>query len=229
MHKFQFFLFVEALLVTLSFITILSSNVASFVVLLVLALLTWRFYTDSSHAHLLLTISLVVLLLMFIINPYTVLAILFAVGYTLINHFSQVKKMNRYALLESPLEVRHTPQQWLGNRHYQAQNRYAFDDINVIRISGTDSIDLSKVIIRGHANVVIIRKVYGPTRLLVPLDVAVTLDVASIYGSVSFFDYPDYDLRNETIKFRQTDTEQLPKSVKIIITTIAGSVEVRRI
>ena len=42
---------------------------------------------------------------------------------------------------------------------------YAFDDINIIRLTGSDVIDLSSVIVTGKDNVVIIRKVFGPTKV----------------------------------------------------------------
>lgn len=42
-----------------------------------------------------------------------------------------------------------------------------------------------------------------------------------------FFRCQQYDLRNESIKLKETDNQSL-KKVKIIVTTIAGNVEVDR-
>lgn len=232
MKKFQFFLVVEALLLTMALLTILASDLSSFVLILVIALLALRFYNLGSHNNFLLTVGLLLLFLIFMLNPYVIAAVLLAVVYVMINHFAQVKKKNRHALLkfqENDLEVNLKPHQWIGNQDNLGTDSYAFEDVNVIRLSGSDTIDLSQVIVRGGDNVVIIRKVYGPTKILVPIDVAVKLDVSSIYGSVHFFDWPEYDLRNEAIKFRQDDDELASKSVKIVVNVIAGLVEVKRL
>lgn len=232
MRKFQLFLIVETILIALAFITILASDLSNFILILVITLMALRFYNIGSRNNFLLTTSLLLLFLIFMLNPYMVAAILVGILYVMINHFAQVKKKNRAAFLqfaENDMAVNLKPQQWIGNTDYTRRDAYAFDDINVVRISGSDSIDLSKVIIRGHDNVVLIRKIYGPTKILVPLDVAVTLDVASIYGSVRFFEAPEYDLRNEAIKFVQDQEAETTKTVKIVVNVIAGLVEVKRV
>lgn len=231
MRKFQFFLVVETILIALAFMTILASDLLSFILILVITLLALRFYHLGSKNDFLLTASLLLLFLIFMLNPYTIAAVLVGILYVMINHFAQVKKKNRYALLklqEEGLNVTKQPHQWIGNNEYIETDSYAFDDINVIRISGSDVINLSQVIMVGQNNHVIIRKVYGLTKILVPVDVAVKLDVSSIYGSVRFFDSPEYDLRNETIKLADS-RQDLTKSVKIIVNVIAGIVEVERI
>ena len=63
---------------------------------------------------------------------------------------------------------------------------------------------------------------------MVPIDVAVKLEVSTIYGSVRYFDFEEYDLRNESIKLWRQEDEDSLKSVKIIINTLAGDVEVVR-
>ena len=105
---------------------------------------------------------------------------------------------------------------------------YAFDDINIIRLTGSDTIDLTNVIVSGKDNLIVIRKVFGPIKIMVPIDVAVKLEVSTIYGSVRYFDFEEYDLRNESIKLWRQEDEDSLKSVKIIINTLAGDVEVVR-
>ena len=215
MRKFQFFLVVETILIALAFMTILASNLSSFILIVVITLLALRFYRLGSRNDFLLTASLLLLFLIFMLNPYTIAAVLVGILYVMINHFAQVKKKNRYALLtlqEEGLDVTKKPHQWIGNDEHVETDTYAFDDINVIRLSGSD----------------VIRKVYGPTKILVPVDVSVSLDVSSIYGYVRFFDAPEYDLRNEEIRLSD-HIDGRTKSVKIIINVIAGLVEVERI
>lgn len=164
------------------------------------------------------------------LNPYIVAAVLLGIVYIVLNHFSQVKKKNRFALIkfkESELNVQPIRHQWLGASIYQS-DYYAFDDINIIRFSGNDQIDLTKVIVTGKENNIIIRKIYGKTQIDVPIDVEVKLEVSSVYGSVRFFDYDEYDLRNESLKLWSNQYEKSQRNVKIILNVLAGDVEVTR-
>lgn len=210
--------------------TIMANNLSSFILILVLILLTLRFYNQDKRNNFLLTISLVLLFLIFMLNTYIIMAVVLGVVYVVINHFSQVKKKNRYALVrfrEEELKAKPVRNQWIGMDTHDS-DFYAFDDLNIIRLTGSDTIDLSNVIVTGKDNVVVIRKVFGPTKILVPIDVAVKLDVSAIYGSVRYFDFEEYDLRNESLKLWHSEDEAYLKAVKIIVSTLAGDVEVVR-
>ncbi|MGO4925651.1 cell wall-active antibiotics response protein LiaF [Streptococcus alactolyticus] len=229
MRKVQFFLVVETVLLVMGLLTIMSNNLSSFILILVLILMALRFYNQDQRHNFLLTIGLVLLFLILMLNPYIIMAIVLGVVYVVINHFSQVKKKNRYALIrfrEEDLKAKPIRSQWIGS-HTHDSDFYAFDDINIIRLTGSDTIDLSRVIVTGKNNVVIIRKIYGPTKILVPIDVSVKLETAAIYGSVRYFDFEKYDLRNESLKLWHEDEEAL-KVVKIIVSTLAGDIEVVR-
>ena len=229
MKKFQFFLLVEALLLCMALLTILSKSLTAFVLILVLTLLALLFFNKDNRGSFLLTVSSLFLFMIFMLNPYMIAAVLLTVAYTIINHFSEVKHRNHYAVLEfekDNLVAKPQPNQWIGASRHISQDFYTFDDINVIRISGSDTIDLRKLIVTGRDNVVIIRKIYGPTKILVPRDVAVKLDVSAIYASVSYLGFPEYDLRNQSIKLEQKDDQELLRSVKVVVNIFAGSVEV---
>lgn len=229
MRKVQFFLVVETVLLVMGLLTIMSNNLSSFILILVLILMALRFYNQDQRHNFLLTIGLVLLFLILMLNPYIIMAIVLGVVYVVINHFSQVKKKNRYALIrfrEEDLKAKPIRSQWIGS-HTHDSDFYAFDDINIIRLTGSDTIDLSRVIVTGKNNVVIIRKIYGPTKILVPIDVSVKLETSAIYGSVRYFDFEEYDLRNESLKLWHEDEEAL-KVVKIIVSTLAGDIEVVR-
>ncbi|AXQ79224.1 transporter [Streptococcus chenjunshii] len=231
MRKFQFFLLVECVLLAMGLITILADDWSSFILILAIVLMALRFYNQDSRNNFLLTASLLLLFLIFMLNPYIILAIVFGIVYVVINHFSQVKKKNRYALIQfqkEALAVKPSRNQWIGAADHADSDSYAFDDLNIIRVSGSDLIDLTNVIVTGKDNVIVIRKVFGPTKILVPIDVAVRLDVSSIYGSVRFFDFAEYDLRNETIKLWQPEEQNSLKTVKIIVSSLAGDIEVVR-
>ena len=158
------------------------------------------------------------------------MAVVLGVVYVVINRFSQVKKKNRFALVrfrEEDLKAKPIRNQWIGADMHDS-DFYAFDDINMVRLTGSDTIDLSSVIVTGKDNVVIIRKVFGPTKILVPIDVAVKLNVSAIYGSVRYFDFEEYDLRNESLKLWYPKDEECLKAVKVIVNVLAGDVEVVR-
>lgn len=230
MKKFQFFLLVECVLLALGLMTILANDLSNFIFLLALILLALRFYNQGSHSNFLLTTSLLLLFLIMMLNPYIVASFVLAIVYVLINHFSQVKKKNRYALIQfkkDDVEVKTVRNQWIGSNNHES-DFYAFEDINIIRLSGTDTIDLTNVIVSGHDNVIMIQKVFGATKVLVPIDVAVCADISSVYGSVRYFDFEEYDLRNESIKLRYEEDAKPLKQVKLIVNIIAGDVEVIR-
>ena len=107
-------------------------------------------------------------------------------------------------------------------------DRYDFDDINIIRFFGTDMIDLTQVIVSGRDNVVILQKLYGPTTILVPIDVSVKLNISAIYSSVTFFNEDEYDLRYESLTLQGAEYEHAHRTVKLILNVGAGPVEVRR-
>ena len=201
MTKFNFFLVVEALLLTLGLITIFNNDITSFIFILVLTLLAVRFFNKESKSDFVLTIC------------------------------SQVKKKNRYALIqfkEDDLDPQAVRNQWIGTRMEPVSDRYDFDDINIIRFFGTDVIDLTQVIVSGRDNVVILQKLYGPTTILVPIDVSVKLNISAIYSSVTFFNEDEYDLRYESLTLQGAEYEHAHRTVKLILNVGAGPVEVRR-
>lgn len=230
MRKFQFFLLVECVLLGMGIMTILAHDLSSFILILALILLALRFYNQDSRNNFLLTTSLILLFLIFMLNPYIIMAVVLGIVYIVINHFSQVKKKNRHAIIafrKQDVEAKPQRNRWIGVDQHES-DYYAFDDINIIRLSGNDVIDLTNVIVSGKDNVIIIQKIFGSTKVLVPIDVAVRLDISAVYASVRYFDFEEYDLRNESLKLWREEDKQSLKSVKLIINTLAGDVEVQR-
>lgn len=233
MRKFQLFIIVEAILVLLAVVNILSHDIPRFIFILILTLLVLKFYNASEKVNFLLTASLLVFFLIIMLNPYIILALIVGLVYMLINHFSQIEKNKRLSEISfesNYINMEKSRNQWFGSESFYDKDTcsYTFDDIDIIRISGSDMIDLTKVILRHQDNVIIIRKMYGPTQIMVPIDVAVSLTVSSIYGCVKFLDETSYDLRNESIKLRTDDYDSSNRSVKIVISNFAGDTEVVR-
>ena len=49
-----------------------------------------------------------------------------------------------------------------------------------------DTIHLERVILTNHDNVIILRKMIGTTKIIVPVDVEVSLSVNCLYGDLTF-------------------------------------------
>ena len=81
MWKIQIFIFVEAVLLTLAAITILSIDFSRFVVLMVLFLLLLYYYFGKQKANFLLIALSVLLFFIVMLNPFVIASILFAVVY----------------------------------------------------------------------------------------------------------------------------------------------------
>lgn len=229
MKKFELFLVIEAVLLTLAMLTILQASFPRFILALVLLLMALRYYNLAEKTDFILTTGLLILFFITMLNPFAVLAICIGVIYLLVNHFAQVKKKNRYALInysDDGIKAHHKKNKWFGLQQHQSSDHYAFDDINIIRLSGNDIIDLDNVIVAGKSNLIMIRKIYGPTRIIVPVDVGIRLNCSSIYGKVKFLNQDDYDLRNESIILESSDYDSSKKNVKVVINVIAGEVEV---
>ena len=75
MTKFNFFLVVEALLLTLGLITIFNNDIIRFIFILVLTLLAVRFFNKESKSDFVLTICLISLFLVSMWNIIKVIAI----------------------------------------------------------------------------------------------------------------------------------------------------------
>ena len=73
MTKFNFFLVVEALLLTLGLITIFNNDIIRFIFILVLTLLAVRFFNKESKSDFVLTICLISLFLVSMWNIYVCL------------------------------------------------------------------------------------------------------------------------------------------------------------
>lgn len=229
MRKVQFFLLVEVILLTFGLMSILSHSVSNFVLILIIIGLTLKFYNQINKNNFYLTATLLTLFLMLMLNPFIILSILFFIMYIVLNYFSQAKRKNQFSLISitEKLDVTTKKNQWFGNSSNQLDN-FSFDDINIIRFIGNDTIDLGNCIILNNENVIVIQKVYGSVTLVVPIDVTVSVTVSSVYGKLDFLDYDPVELRNETIKLSENFIFKDVKHVRLIVNCLLGDIEVVR-
>lgn len=126
-----------------------------------------------------------------------------------------------------PKAGRRFKRQWIGNQRF-GSNTYEWNDINMAIISGDTIIDLGNTLLPKDDNVVIIRKGFGRTRLLVPTGIGVMLEHSTMVGQVTF-ENESYQLKNESIKLYSQDYDDATRRLKVITNTLFGDVEVIQI
>lgn len=231
MRKFQIFLFIEACLLTGALIMMVSEHFSRFLLILLLFLLLIRYYTGRQGNNFILVAVSILFFFIIMLNPFVILAIFVALIYSLFLLYPMMnqEREDTNLIFEEVVTVKREKNRWFGNlHHFSSYQTCRFDDINLFRLMGKDTIHLEQVILSNHDNVIILRKLVGTTRIIVPVDVEVSLSVNSLYGDLTFFDQPKRSLRNEQFHQETRDYLKSPKSVKILLTTMVGDVEVVR-
>lgn len=230
MRKIQFFIFVEAMLLTMALITIVSGDFSRFVLLAILLLLLIYYYIGRQRGNFLLVTASILFWLIIMVNPYVIAALLFAVVYGLIVASPYFYKENKETILifNEDVEANQKHNRWLGDLHHFNRDFCQFEDINLHRFYGKDTIHLENVILSNHDNVILVRKFFGDTKIIVPVDVAISLQANSLYGDLYFMDEDHHKLRNDSISLTSSNYHKANKSVKIVLSTFIGSVEVVR-
>lgn len=144
------------------------------------------------------------------------------------NSFWRKKQMIMVKTAEtSPHAGEKQKQQWFGNQRIGSEV-YEWDDININLMAGDTIIDLGNTLLPKDNSVVIIRKGFGRTRILVPAGVGIELQHSTLFGDVHFDD-TDSSLKNETIRMYSDDYDENPRKLKLLTNTLVGDVEVIRI
>ena len=231
MRKFQIFLFIESCLLTGALIMMVSEHFSRFLLILLLFLLLIRYYTGKQGNNFILVAVSILFFFIIMLNPFVILAIFVALIYSLFLLYPMMnqEREDTNLIFEEVVTVKREKNRWFGDlHHFSSYQTCRFDDINLFRLMGKDTIHLEHVILSNHDNVIILRKLVGTTRIIVPVDVEVSLSVNSLYGDLTFFNQPKRSLRNEQFHQETRDYLKSPKSVKILLTTMIGDVEVVR-
>lgn len=231
MRKVQFFLLLESIIFTFAIFDALA-NEASRGLLILSALLLGVWYLLGRRLDSVLLVSgLSLALLVLALNPYFIIGTLLGLVYILVNFFSRYEKKNQYThivLDNQSLEAQKEKSQWFGSWNH-SQDYYGFEDINIIRLFGNDVVDLDKTVLVGRDNMVVIRKTFGQTKIIIPIDVEVSLSAASLYGRVRFLGASYWDLRNESLAIASPSYPDSHKRVKVVVNCLYGDVEVVRV
>ncbi|HEL1585259.1 TPA: cell wall-active antibiotics response protein [Streptococcus suis] len=231
MRKVQLFLLLESIVFTLALFDVVASE-TSRVILIFAVLMTAIWYvTGRKFNSPLLSSVFFLFFLVFALNPYFILGSLFFIVYILINFFSRNEKRSQYThilLDDEAMEPLRQKNQWWGNQEH-SQDHYGFEDINIIRLFGNDVVDLDETVLVGRDNIVIIRKTFGRTKIILPIDVEISLSATTLYGQVGFLGLSRWNLRNERLAVASPGYQESHKRVKVVVNSLYGDVEVVRI
>lgn len=159
----------------------------------------------------------VVALIMFVANGYTWLALLFPVIAAILFWKSSG---TTYTLVNDPRAFK--------SEETSFERRAIFDNQSentVSRLSGNDVIDLGCTTFQSTGNDLTIKKASGSTKIIVPDDVAVMLDVTALSGVVKIFD-DITKVNTEHVRYMTDEFGTSDKRIRITVHVGRGNVEV---
>lgn len=121
-------------------------------------------------------------------------------------------------------EMKFSKNKWFGDDSI-GKNVFQWEDKNFIKLMGDTFFDLGNTIIPKRENTIVIRKGFGDTKIIVPKDIALSLDISLALGKL-VIDKEAYDLKNETVKWQSENYNSSIRRLKIVSSTLVGEVEV---
>lgn len=116
---------------------------------------------------------------------------------------------------------------WIGNQSV-GETIYEWGDINYSQLAGDTIIDVENTILPKGQNIVLIRKGFGKTRILVPEGVGVLLDFSSLASNVTV-NNETVIVQNERLKWKTDQFSDQNRQLKIVMNVLVGDLEVIRI
>lgn len=121
-------------------------------------------------------------------------------------------------------KMKFSKNKWIGDDS-TGKDVFQWEDKNFIKIMGDTFFDLGNTIIPKRENTIIMRKGIGDTKIIVPKDVALSLDISLAIGKL-VIDKEEFDLKNETVKWQSENYSASIRKLKIVSNTLVGEVEV---
>jgi len=114
---------------------------------------------------------------------------------------------------------------WFGDDTETADDIYSWNDVNFTKLMGDTIFDLGNTILPKEKNIILIRKGLGHTKILVPEEVAISLDISMLLGEITI-DQDEVVLRNETFKWQSERYSTNERKIKLVANVLVGEVEV---
>lgn len=121
-------------------------------------------------------------------------------------------------------ELRLYRNKWLGDDAV-GKDIFEWEDYNHQKVMGDTFFDLGNTVLPLKENVLMLRKGFGDTKIIVPKDVAISLDISMILGKLIIEDEV-FDMKNETVKWQSKNYEKALRKIKVVSSTLIGEIEV---
>lgn len=102
---------------------------------------------------------------------------------------------------------------------------YETHDINLVYIGGNNVVDFGHTLLPNQETVVVIRKVFGRIRLILPMEAGISLNISAFSGKV-VFEQEAYVLASENFQWTSPDYHQKQRKIRLILSVVTGNVEV---
>ena len=102
---------------------------------------------------------------------------------------------------------------------------YIEDNINMNFFTGNTIIDLGNSFLSNGEKTVMIQKIYGRTRIILPRDMGLQMNISMIHGSV-MFEQQNYFLQNKNFQWRTPQYQESVRRINLMMTVAFGDVEV---
>lgn len=110
----------------------------------------------------------------------------------------------------------------------EKKSAYEWQDINIVALGGDSIIDLGATILPEGESVIVVRKLYGRVRLIVPQDLGLKLNISLVKGFV-YYEQDKYELLNDLFIWQSPDYRKSTRRIKVIISSVLGNIEVIRL
>ncbi|WP_162890834.1 cell wall-active antibiotics response protein LiaF [Suicoccus acidiformans] len=107
----------------------------------------------------------------------------------------------------------------------QANEQQAWDDINLVMLGGNAIVDLGNTNLPEGESIIMLRKLVGRTRIIVPSDVGLHINFSTMSGAV-IFEQQRYDLTGENFRWESPSYQASPRRMKLVLSVVFGDVEV---
>ncbi|KGR74068.1 cell wall-active antibiotics response protein LiaF [Ureibacillus sinduriensis] len=145
--------------------------------------------------------------------------------YILYKHVT--KEQNFVTINTQQLHAKIEKNQLIGNLSSPLDN-YKWEDIQIQKLIGDISLDLTDTILPAGTSVVTIRQSIGKVTIVLPYEIPFRLQYSTILGEAKILDNNPKRLINEKLIFEDGETEDAKRKVVIHVATWLGDVEVIR-
>lgn len=142
-------------------------------------------------------------------------------GETLIHPFDQNPQASKRAMIDQQSNLAKLR---LQTPFYSNLN-VDWQDINIIHVAGNALVDLDNAVVPQGQSVLILRKVLGRTRIVIPKELGLKLNISAISGKVYFQDEV-IDLSMENYQWVSDRYEEKNRRIYLMVSVAFGDVEV---